>query len=146
MWFTHKVKHLVACVLWSDFELSADMMLYKLLKELVILIFHHIVVSYTRADKYTLDIFYRADLSQHFKILAVVDLKRGTRLRSKAFFTLAQSGFFLLVAGSSAEICGRSSDIMDISLEAGFLSKVYRLIDNRFFTSCLYSSALVQSN
>ena len=93
----HKIKHLVACVFGGNLKLSADVMLYKLLEKLIVLILHHIVVSYTRTDKYTLDIFYGTYLSEHLKILAVVYLQCRARLGSKALFTLAKSRLFLLV-------------------------------------------------
>lgn len=51
----------------------------------------------------------------------MVDLQRRARLGSKALFALAKSRLFLLVAGGPAEVCGRSADIVDISLEARFL-------------------------
>ena len=97
MRLAHQVKHLVTCVFRSDFKLTADMMFDKLLEKLIVLILHHIVISYTRTDKYTLDIFYGAYLSEHFKVFAVVDLKSGARLGSKALFALAKSCFFLLI-------------------------------------------------
>lgn len=50
----------------------------------------------------------------------MVYLQCRARLRSKTLFTLAKSRFFLLVAGGPAEVCGRTADIMDISLEARF--------------------------
>ena len=74
----------------------------------------------------------------------MVDLQRRARLGSKALFALAKSRLFLLVAGGPAEVCGRTADIVDISLEARFLRKVYRLVYNRFLASCLYPSALMQ--
>ena len=144
MRLAHKIKHLVACVFGSNLKLSADVMFYKLLEKLIVLILHHIVVSYTRTDKYTLDIFYGTYLSEHIKILAVIYLQCRARFGSKALFTLAKSRLFLLVAGGPAEVCGRTADIVDISLEARFFRKVDCLVYNRFLASCLYSSALMQ--
>lgn len=50
----------------------------------------------------------------------MIYLQCRARFGSKALFALAKSCLFLLVAGGPAEVCGRTANIVDISLEARF--------------------------
>ena len=65
--------------------------------------------------------------------------------RRKALFALAHAALFLPVAGGAAEICRRSADIMDISLEIGHSGKHFCLTDNGILAAAGNISSLMIS-
>ena len=76
----------------------------------------------------------------------MVYMKIPARLGGKAFLPLAKTVFKLLFAGRTAEVCGRTAYVVDISFKFGHLRELFRLLDYRFLTAAGNTSALMKSN
>lgn len=91
MRLSHFIENDRRTMLRSDFELSADVIFYKLAHEFVVFILHKIIVAYAGADEnsfYSLDLSYFAE---HSQILSVVGFKRRAGCRCETFFSHAKS-------------------------------------------------------
>ena len=104
-------------MLGCDLKLSADIIPYKLFKERIVLIKHKIVKAYPGSYEYffhTPDCF---DLLYKLKIFRVIYLQIFARCGRQTLSVCANAVFQLFIAGGITEICRRSADIMNISLE-----------------------------
>ena len=121
-------------MLGSNLELARGVMCNELTEEGVILIKNKIIKSDSRAHKdllYALDALY---LAKHMRILRMVNLKVLTWGGSKALFTRTNAARSLLVTRGITEVCGRSANVVYITLEVGHRSDNFGLLDNTLLT------------
>ena len=126
-----------------DFELTADMITDKLLEKFIVFIVNEVVEANTRTDKDLFDLGERTDTSEQMQILAVVDHEVFAGLGRKAFSALAHTAFFLSLAGGMTEVCGRTADVVDVTLEIGHMREHFRFAHDGIFTSGGDHSALM---
>ena len=146
MGFAHLVQHHRRAVLGSDLQLTADMVHYQLLHELVVLVLDEVVVTYSRADK---DLFHALDLAyltQHGKVFAVVNFKCGTGGGSKALLAHAKSLGELLVAGGTAEVRRGTAYIVYVALEIGHFCYALRFLQHRLLAPDGDTPALMEGD
>ena len=120
------------------------MVLYKLGKELVVLVLKHVVIADAAADKH---LFYARDgsqLAQKRQVIRVVGIEIFARVRRKAALVRTHAVFVLLVAGVVAEVCRRAADIVYVALEIGQLRERRDLTDDAFVAAARDHSALVE--
>ena len=123
----HTGKDVRRAMLRGHLKLAADVVTYKLYKEAVVGVCHHIVKADTASDKHLLysgDLF---NLPKKLYILCVVCDEILAGGGNKASLVLTNAVFKLLFAGGSAEICRRSADIVDIL--------IYKTISDQVLTN-----------
>ena len=117
----HDGEYLRADMLRRNLELTADVVLAKLLEERIGLVRHDIVIAKTAANEDLLDLGQCANLTQQIDVIRVIDLKVRTGLGEQALACGAGAVFHLLFAARMPEIGRRAADVVDISLKAGHL-------------------------
>ena len=106
------------------------MVLTHFAEEGIVRICHNIVKAYAGAYENLFYTIQTSELSQQRKIVAVIHLKILTRLRKQALPVSTDTLCKLFVACRAAEICSRSADIMNITLEVGVFYYYFRLLYN----------------
>lgn len=145
MRLAHFIENGCRAVFRSDLELTADVELYELAYELVILVLHKVVVTNSRAYENALDALNRAYFPEHCKVLGVVGFQSRTGCRRKALLAHTQSLGELFFAGGMAEIRSRSAHIVYIALEIRHFRDPLSLRKNRLLAADGDSPALMQS-
>ena len=120
--FVHVFEHAVVDMLRRDLELAADVVLYKLADEGIVLIVHEIVVADAAADEDLFDAFDLPELSEELHIIPVVDLHVFAWSVAETGAVLADALRELFFAGGETEIRCRTADVVNIALKAGELS------------------------
>ena len=97
----HFIQHCRIDMLRSDLQLTADMMLYKLIEELIIFIIHQVIIADTGTDKHLFHSWQCAHCPKNFQIAAVIHLQICTALGKQTLPILTRAVFPLLIAGFS---------------------------------------------
>lgn len=118
----HIVQNIVRYMLGSNSELTAYVVTAKLVKKAFVLVRKQIVKANTRTDKDFFHLWQGAELTQKLQIIAVRNLHVLAWRGIKTLAALAYTVFKLFLARRRAKICGRSADIVNISLKVGHLS------------------------
>ena len=106
-------------MLGRNLKLPRNVICYKTAEKSVVLIVKEIVKADTRADKHLFNSLYLLYLFEHIHILGVVHLEIFAGGGSKTFARGADSALLLLIARGVTEVCGRTSDVIYVSLEIG---------------------------
>ncbi len=117
MRLAHEIQHLVAGVLRRHLELTAHVILHKLVQKIVVLVLEHIVEPDTGTYEYLFDPLYGPQSAQKMYIVAVVGYEVLAGSGRQALLPLAHAVLLLLLAGGVTEVRRRSADIVDITLE-----------------------------
>ena len=125
----HVAENAVTAMLWSNLQLSANVIANQLLEEGFVLIINQIVETDTRTDEDLLHLRQGFHLLQKFHVLAVIHFKLFTRRRSQALAVGTHTMLHLFVAGRIAEIRRRTANVMNIAFESGKRSKQFRFVD-----------------
>ena len=115
----HHDERVIRAMLGRYLQLARNVVADELFKEGVVLIVYKVIKSYSRTDKDLFDTRNLLHLGEHVHILAVIYLKILTRGGGKALSVSADTTLLLLLAGGVSEVCGRSSDVVYVSLEIG---------------------------
>ena len=130
-------------MLGRDLQLSANVITHEILEKFFVFIENEVVKADARADKDLFDARNGTDLAEHTQIFGVINDEIFTRLGRKTFSALTHAAFFLSLAGGMAEVCGRTANVMDITLEIGHFGEEFCLFEDGFLASCGDLSALV---
>ena len=137
---------MVGAMLRSHLELTADVLFNKTAKECIALIRKHIIISNARTDKHLFYAGYTLHTLQQLDIFAVIGDEVRARSRRKAAAIRADTVLELPLACGTAEICRRTSDVVNIALEIRELCQQLRFADNAVNTARSHRSALMVGN
>ena len=107
-------------MLWSNFELTAHMVFAQFPEKFILPVCKQVIKSDPGADEH---FFHSRDVPQFLKeryIITVVRIQIPAWIGKQALTVPADAMFHLFFAGRMPEVCGRSTYIMDISLEILF--------------------------
>ena len=120
------------------------MLRHKTFEKVVLPVGKHIVKAYAGAYENTLHSLDCRCAFKQMNVFRMVGIQIGTWLREEALAVGTGSQLFLLFAGGMAEICCRTADVVNISLEPGQLCQFFDLVNDRILASCGDNPALME--
>ena len=129
---SHMLQHPIGAMLRSNLQLPADVVLHQFAEERIVFVQHQIIVPNAGADENFLYLGKFSQGAEQIQIFFVRDFQCLARFGGQAFSVFAH-GFF--VAGGKAEVCGRTSHVVNISLKVGGFGDLHCFFDDGFLAS-----------
>jgi len=123
--------------------LTADMMANKLFEKLLVIIGDKVIKADTRTYEHLFNLWQSAKLSKERQIIAMVNPCGRAKLGCHTFFIGAGAALCLTLAGVLSKVCGRTANIMNVSLKIGHIGYFFSLVNNRFMASAGNHSSLM---
>ena len=140
----HVFKDIVAYVFGSNLKLTTYVMLTQFAEKCIIFICYKVIVTNTASYKYLFHTGKIAELSEKLEIILMAYLGIGTNCREKTLLITAGACLKLFCAGGCAEICRRTTYVVNISLEIFFPNEFIRFCKDGLLASSLNDSALME--
>src|SRR5574344_238950 len=142
--FPHKAEHAVAYVFGRNFKLAGNVMFAQFAEKCSVFVHHQVIKPDAASDKNFLYSWPRAAFAQKLNVLAVVNFHVRARVCPHAVSVRASSALRLKLACVVAEVCSRSANVVDISLELRVVRHLFCFAEQAFVASRLYAPSLME--